>query len=349
MTPRGKRLIVGSKNVSGTVAAGLARGLFDFAVTKGAEPTKLADAAGVRIADLADQDRRVRYSSYVALMHAAKRLTGDPALALRFGDAVDMAQMSIVGLIGTSCGTVAEGLAQMNRYSKLVVDVGLGERHRLQRDADGIWFIHENPDADFPELTESAFARIARGARTFTKLPVLKAVHFRQKQPVYRAAFDEIFPVPVTFGSDKNAILGDAGILEQPVALQPRYVFGILSERADALMQQLENSKTTRGRVEGLLVPILHTGGVSIDKVAPKLGMSRWTLARKLKAENVTFERVLDELRRRMALDYLAAGKVSVNEAAYLCGFSESAAFSRAVKRWTGRTPTDVSRSAIGI
>jgi AraC-like DNA-binding protein len=76
-----------------------------------------------------------------------------------------------------------------------------------------------------------------------------------------------------------------------------------------------------------------------MDAIAAKLGVSRQTLFRKLRAEGVTFAGVLDELRHRMAADYLGARKVSVNETAYLVGFSEPAAFSRAFKRWTGSSP----------
>lgn len=76
-----------------------------------------------------------------------------------------------------------------------------------------------------------------------------------------------------------------------------------------------------------------------MDTIAGKLGLSRQTLFRKLKAESITFEKILDELRRKLALHYLNGKKVSVNEIAYLLGFSEPAAFSRAFKRWTGSSP----------
>lgn len=342
----GKRLIAGGKRTGGaTVAAGPVRGLLGFAVAKGADRRALLGACGVARADLEDQDARIPFAKYMALMRAAKAQTGDPALALHFGEAVEMADMSIVGLLGMSCETVAEGMTQINRYGQLIVDLGLAERFRHVHEDDLFWMIDTRPEPEvFPELTESSFARMARGLRVFAGATYLKAVHFTYPPPTYRAAYDEVFGVPLTFGSARNALVVEGSIAARRVALQPRYVFGILCERADMLLQKLESSKTVRGRVEGLLLPVLHTGETGIDTIAAKMAMSRWTLSRRLKDEGVTFERVLDELRQRMALDYLAARKVSVNEAAYLCGFSEAAAFSRAFKRWTGRSPSDVRR-----
>lgn len=339
-----------------TVAAGYARGLIDLAVSKGARAKALAERSGIDPENLADQDNRIPFARYVALMRAAKDLTNDPALALHFGAAIDMSEISIVGLIGRASQTMIEAFAQLNRYARLVVevDVGSADRFRLTPGPGGFWLTdtRRNPN-DFPELTESAFAhiicscvRMIRDSGWTGERPSPKAVHVTHADPGYRAEYDRIFETPVFFESDRNAILIDARWPAHRLALQPRYVFGVLSRHADALLKNLESSKSTRSRVECLLMPILHTGNVGIDVIANMLEVSRWTLSRKLKAEGITFERVLDELRHRMALHYLDGKKVSVNETAYLVGFSEAAAFSRAFKRWTGTSPR--SRSASG-
>jgi AraC-like DNA-binding protein len=332
-----------------TVAAGLARGLTDFAVAKGANREALLGRSGIDPADLEDQDNRIPLAKYIALMRAGKELAHDPALALHYAEAVDLSEISIVGLLGRASETMLGAFVQLNRYGGLVIEVDLGApgRFQLEPGDGGIWLVdtRHNPNA-FPELTESALGRIACGCSRMIldsnpaiELPPAWAVHVTHADPGYRAEYDRIFRTSVVFESDKNAILVDKKWMNHPLALQPRYVFGILSEHADALLKSLKDSKSTRGRVESLLMPILHTGDVGIDAIAAKLGFSRWTLFRALKAEGVTFEKVLDDLRHKMAIQYLSGKKVSVNETAYLVGFSEPAAFSRAFKRWTGSSP----------
>ncbi len=326
-----------------TVSAGFARGLMELALKKGARRAALAERSGLRLEDLDDQDSRLPFASYVALMRAAKALSGDRALALHYGETVDIAKVSILGLIGQASETMAEAFAQLNRYVPLVVETDNqdgGDRFRMVADRDGFWMVDArlNPNA-FPELTESAFAQLICGPRRFDALPVAKVVHVTHPDPGYRTEYERIFDAPVVFESNRNAIMVHDALLQRRVANLPRYAFGILSERGDALLQNLEASRSTRGRVESVLMPILHTGDASMDRVARQMAVSRQTLFRKLKAEGVTFAGVLDELRHRLALQYLGGGKVSVNETAYLVGFSDPAAFSRAFKRWTGCSP----------
>jgi AraC-like DNA-binding protein len=325
-----------------TVAAGLARGLMELAMSKGASRQALAARSGIDSADLADQDNRIPFAKYVALMRAGKELTHDPALALHYGATNDLSQISIVGLIGYASETMLDAYAQLNRYGRLVIEFdGPQKRFRIEPDHAGVWVVdnRENPN-DFPELTESTFARMICGPRQFGVTQLAKAVHVTHAAPSYRDEVERVFGAPVTYEAARNAVLMDEKWMSHRIQLQPRYVFGILSEHADALLRSLENSKTARGRVESLLIPILHTGDASMDIIAAKMALSRQTLFRRLKAEDTTFEKVLDELRHRMALDYLGARKVSVNETAYLVGFSDPAAFSRAFKRWTGKSPS---------
>jgi AraC-like DNA-binding protein len=108
------------------------------------------------------------------------------------------------------------------------------------------------------------------------------------------------------------------------------------------MLKSLEQAKTARERVESVLMSMLHTGKASMEAVAEKLAQSRQTLYRNLKEEGVTYEQVLDALRHKLALHFLSDKKVSVNETAYLVGFSDPAAFSRAFKRWTGKSPREV-------
>ncbi|MDZ7669500.1 MAG: AraC family transcriptional regulator ligand-binding domain-containing protein [Gammaproteobacteria bacterium] len=328
-----------------SVSAAYARGLLELAESNGAGRTALLKESGIEAPVLSDPDARVPLSQYAALMRAAVAATGEPALALHYGESTDIAQLSVVGLIGQAAETMADAHAQLNRYVRLVVDVDTDgpERFRFDADRHGLWLVdmRRRPNA-FPELTESAFAQIVCRPRQLGVPGFARAVHVTHPEPAYVDEYTRIFQAPLVFNAARNAILVDGAVLAQRLERLPRYAFGVLTEHADTLLHALERSASTRSEVEKLLMSVLHMGAVSMADIAARLNVSRQTLYRRLKAEGVTFEQVLDELRHRLAMEYLASGKVSVNETAYLVGFSEPAAFSRAFKRWTGMSPRDV-------
>lgn len=325
-----------------TVAAGIVRGMFEAAVRSGAERAALSVASGIAAADLDDQDKRIPLARYHALIRAGQRLARDPALALHYGESVDLADVSVVGLIGRASETMAQAFLQLQRYSKLLVDIdgGAGSRFGLEWRGSELWLVDNrlNPNQFF-EHTEIAFAQMVSNCRRLGVDPFTHEVRVTHNDPGYRGEYERILGAPVTFGSTENAMRLEHRFLFHPLARQPEYVFGVLSDRAETLLKGLQDLETLRGMVEAAILPILHTGDAKIDVIAKRLGMSRQTLYRRLRAEGVTFETVLDEIRRKLADHYLGGRKVSVNQTAYLLGFSQSAAFSRAFKRWTGSSP----------
>lgn len=326
-----------------TVAAGYARGLLELAVSRGGARAELLEATGLSATDLEDQDRRIPLDAYLALMRVAQRLTDDPALALHYGEAVPLADVSVVGLFGQASETALDAFRQLNRYARLVIDPGgedTGDRFRLIPQSSGLWLVDSWAlPRQFPELGETAFSSILRWAREYGDGGV-REVHFQHAAPTYADEYDRIFRVPVTFGRAQNAMRIDPAAVTAKVARLPPYTAELFAARADGLLSDLQQAATVRGDVEAQMISMLPDGRADLSSVAVRLGMSRATLARRLSAEGVTFKHVLEDLRRRLAVQHLATA--TVKETAYRLGFSDPAAFSRAFKRWTGRTAHEV-------
>ena len=339
-----------------TIAAGFPKAFLEFAVSRGANRRTLLARSGIRAEELNQPDNRIPLSNYMALMKAGVDLCKEPALALLFGEAVRMENISIVGLITHASDNTNEASQQVSRYARLVVDdddAGADDPVQFVKDERGFWLkLTSSVYRDNPLLTESAFARMVCGGRhTFEASPELngqvtpKEIHFTFKEPSYRAEYDRIFRTRLVFESDVNAILGADAMLSAKMPANNPYVFNVMSERAESLLNVLENSKSITGQVERLLVPLLESGDVGIDEIAGKLGVSRQTLFRRLKSEGVSFEKLLDDLRHKLAIYYLNEKNISINQTSYLVGFSGPAAFSRAFKRWTGSSPRSMLTS----
>jgi AraC-like DNA-binding protein len=330
--------------VETSVSAGYAQAVIDVAVAHGADAAAVAALAGFDAAAITGPDDRVAFSTFKALMRAAATVTGDPAFALHFGAESRFNDISIVGLIAHAAATMGEAFEQMNRFARLAVEVDghdNGDRFAIV-ERDGETWIEDrrrNPN-DFPELGESTFARFVWNTRrAFPDAPFARQACFTHAAPAHAADHARILGVPVRFGADRNALAIEKSWLSLPLPHSNRYVFGVFIDRAEALLAEMQANRSWRGQVETALLARLHSGDVQMAAIAANLGLSKTSLYRRLADEGCGFDAVLDALRHRMALHYLAGGKVSANETAYLVGFSDPAVFSRAFKRWTGSTP----------
>ena len=124
-----------------------------------------------------------------------------------------------------------------------------------------------------------------------------------------------------------------------------------------SLLEALEFFLSDRIKVrefeEGLLDKVKHFIAISlsdgtpdISAVAKILGMSSRTLQRRLSDEDAVFTDLVDCTRHKIAVDYVCYGKYSLTEVALMLGYSELSAFSRAFRRWEGRSPQQLREEA---
>jgi AraC-like DNA-binding protein len=177
------------------------------------------------------------------------------------------------------------------------------------------------------------------GTRQFGTTPFVSLAEVTHADRGTGAELERALGAPVRFGAARNALRVCAEWQEYRVALYPRYAFGLFCADADRLLGELDAAQSVAGQVERAIVPVLHTGTVSAEAIARQLGYSGQGLYRALRAEGQTFEELHAALRHRFALGYLAQGRASLKEIAYLLGYSDVSAFSRAFKRREGAAP----------
>ena len=73
--------------------------------------------------------------------------------------------------------------------------------------------------------------------------------------------------------------------------------------------------------------------------IAQTLHISLRSLQRMLNKEETYFKTLLETTRQELALHYIRETHRTLGEITYLLGFSEPSNFTRAFKRWTGKTP----------
>lgn len=116
-------------------------------------------------------------------------------------------------------------------------------------------------------------------------------------------------------------------------------MYSYLEPELNRQLALVENEKSFTNYVQKELMTAIPSGFFKIEDIAEKLGISSRTLQRNLGAENTTFKEQVQMIQKSMAIGYLNLG-VSTEEIAYLVGYTESSAFLRAFKKWTGKSLT---------
>jgi AraC-like DNA-binding protein len=135
-------------------------------------------------------------------------------------------------------------------------------------------------------------------------------------------------------------------LLDRPVPTADPGLSRIVTAHAEQLLAALAPAADMlTARVRRQLAEGMANGPMTLTQVARRLHLSERSLQRRLEAEGTRFAQLVDEVRRELALRYIADERLALGEVAYLLGFAEPSPFHRAFKRWTGTTPLAARRA----
>jgi AraC-like DNA-binding protein len=176
--------------------------------------------------------------------------------------------------------------------------------------------------------------------RQITKVDwVPRRVDFECKRPPHADEYDRFFRCPIRFEQAETSIVMPRELLALPVIGADRSLDGLVIAHLEAQLKKLPPVGAVSARLRTVVIEALGDGVPAMEECARQLGMSRRTLQRRLEGEQTTFQNVVDGARRELAESYLGKPLTSLQEIAFLLGFSTQEAFHRAFKRWTGVTP----------
>jgi len=324
-----------------TVAGSSVKAVFQALLERKVSQSLIEERVGVRLDELDDQDARVALGRFHQLWELALEQTGDPALGLHLGEQLDMSRMGVIGHIVFNNRTLGRALQQ---YVRLAQVANEGVAVSL-RDQDGLavleWHCERPEYYSIPNMDRTMALAITRARRFVSEKLYLERVTFQHEKPDYAPEYERIFGCPVLFGQPSCSIVFRRHYLDYELPQRNPYLHQILTRHVERLLRRLAFRNTLSHKVKGIVSKHLSLGELDAEVVAEQLHMSRHTLYRKLKQEGQSFQGLVEEVRKEKAIRYLKEDRYALSEIAFLLGFSELSAFSRAFKRWTGESPAN--------
>jgi AraC-like DNA-binding protein len=324
------------KGAPPTIPASILRPFADALTRLGFEVPSLLSAAGLQLRDLDDPDALFPARVLDQVLCGAMTERRYPDLAARLALATPIGAFPLLDYLVVTTDTVGGALEQLVRYFHLVCAPLM---LRLDRDDRAIRLIIEAGDNAFVAQYDAVIA--VNHLRTETENRIRVSCVSLTHLPDDKRELERLVGCPVTAPATWNGVEFPREVETLP-----------LRRRDSALRQMLESHAASIGKPtaseNGSIVATLRAALASrvgssptIEALARQLAVSPRTLQRRLAAEGVSFQQVVDDVRREAAERLLANASLAVGEIGYLLGFSEPSAFHRAFRRWHDVTPQD--------
>ena len=320
--------------------------LVNLLAEHGVTETQLIEDTGLEALDLSTaQFFNAQQSDEIC--GRAIALSGDRLLGVKLGMRLDMVSLGILGYALMTSATVGDVLKLLVRYKRALLP---SMRIELIHGEGSVEL--RSSAAHLPEAIEQ-FYKDALYAGLVTNLKVLTNNHvatamleLNYGRPQDRAFYATLFGENIHFNSSRCGLTFDAECLAVPISTSDSVAQDVFRRECDRILANDNHAGRVSERVKEALLASRSEFPTSAA-VAQQMHMSESTLQRRLAKEGTRFQELLDQVRYRLALEYLQGTQLPVSEIAALLGYSNPANFRRSFKRWSATTPTHIRQSQL--
>lgn len=307
---------------------------------RGVDTDALARAVGISPDQLRDPDGRVLIRQVQALWREVIAATGDPTIALKLGELVNPVAIGVLAYVMMHSPTLSRAFDKLCQYQDIVCEGIITTGQRLDNQFTLTLRIISS-DIIYPEYTlNSELSMYLSVVRALTGQPITATeIRFSYPRPLDTREHERVFaPARLVFDAPETAMVFDATVLDLPILNASPTLSLFFEKHANTILNQLR-TPSLGARVKSEIITLMKGEEPTLATVADRLAMGVRTLQLHLKEAGTSYQQLLDEARKELAVSHLREPNLSTTDISYLLGFAEPSVFFRSFKKWTGQTP----------
>lgn len=297
-----------------------------------------------------DQESRIAAEKFDLLIQYCNKKIARHDFSILIAEQFHPGMFHALGYAMMSSNTLQDALDRIAHYKRVVSNTCelVNHENHEQLVFEMNIFTYEGTNRPVLSLVtvEAFLATIIRFARelvTSDFSPI--KICFAYPTPNYDVTYlNDFFNCEVEFNSAQTAILFNLKQTKDKLICGNPLITQSHEKMLDEFMARVDKNDLTHV-IKNKIFELLPLGAPSQTEIAEYLGMSLRNLQRKLHDQGTSYKEILENTRKKLAMDYIVQKHLSLSEIGYLVGFSSVGNFNRAFKRWTNQTPGDYRQS----
>ena len=284
------------------------------------------------------------------ILHEIECLSGYGSFGLDIGKEMHPSDYGVFGYAMMNCSTLSQAAELVVNYGSLlnqslnVTLIEVGENIHFQLKNSSV----DSASYILVELYLSSVVQMAiflAGAQNCEHVR-MSEVRFKHTALALPGKYQRVFKCPVRFSQSVNEIVVTKNVLSQKIRSASPKMFLMLLKKMTRSFDEMNHNVAFSKKVSAFIEANINDHTLPRASIAAKhFNISMSTLKKHLHQENLNYTSICDEVRKNMAIKMLISSCDQFQSISDYLGFSNSSAFHRAFKRWTGMTPAEYRRT----